>query len=534
MSTEQPTQRATLGQLADTAVPDRHREKRPFGGLAAGRVTMVIVGLLLVGALLLRIDGINQPSLETRELHNALLAREYYLGAGHGLPASKQHVLQALDRSVEPVEPPLLDHLAALEFRLTGSENIWFPRLASALLWVLGGVFLFKIALRAMRRRGALVALTLYLFWPYGVLISRLYMPDPMMVALLLAGALTVIRYWEKPSGKRFAVACGVSALATVAKPGIALIFLAVLFSALAASQGVLRRTVTRGTLPLYVSVAVAPTVAYYVYGTYVRHFLSSEGDAAGRLQPDALVSGWFWRGWWHQLSIMLPFPQHQGALAIVPLAVAVAGLLVVRTRTGRAILAGLGLGYVLYALVLAGYTADNAYYALPLIPILALAIGAAIDFLLGHSTLADARTNALAMAMIVLIVAIGSFKSRPTPVDQTAIADYRQIGQITDHTTDAIIIDPRLRTPAMYWGWIVGNSWYQPSPGQDLPATGDPFPPWINPSRGAYLVLLDISELHTERRLQALTRNLPVLGRTARYVVFDIRGGRLARAAAR
>jgi hypothetical protein len=35
------------------------------------------------------------------------------------------------------------------------------------------------------------------------------------------------------------------------------------------------------------------------------------------------------------------------------------------------------------------------------------------------------------------------------------------------------------------------------------------------------------MSELKTEKRLRALTQELPVVKRTARYAIFDLRGGR-------
>lgn len=495
-----------------------------------GRRLLLLLGCLLAAALLLRVDGLTTPSLSTRELHNALLAREYYFGSGAGLPPWKQHVLNDLRGSVQPVEPPVLDHLAAWGFRLLGGEHLWFPRLVSALLWVIGGIFLYLIALRITSREGALVALALYLFWPYGVLISRLYIPDPMMVALLLAGALAVITYWERPSPRRLAAASGVAALATAAKPGIALVFLAALFAALAVSQRSLWRALKRGTLPLFISLAAAPTAAYWVYGTYVHTFLASEGDTAHRIEPHLITTGWFWRGWWQQLSIMLPFPQPQRALALIPLGAGLAGLIVVRTRPARAILAGLVLGYVAYALAVAGYTATNAYYALPLIPILALAIGALAGFLVQRSGGAGPRARQAALVLVLLVAAIGVYKSRPAAVDRTVIADYQRIGEITGHTTNAVIVDERLRTPAMYYGWIVGHYWYQPTPDQDLPASGDPFPGWIDPARAAYLVVVDVAELRTEHRLRAITSNLPVVARTDRYAVFDVRGGRLAR----
>jgi 4-amino-4-deoxy-L-arabinose transferase-like glycosyltransferase len=488
------------------------------------------VGCLLVGALALRIDGIAQPSLATRELHNALLARQYYLGTGAGLPVWKQRVLRELHRSVEPVEPPVLDHVAAWGYRLTGGENLWVPRLVSSLLWVLGGVCLYLIGLRLTSREGAFVALALYLFWPYDVLISRFYMPDPMMVALLLGGALAVIRYWERPSPRRFAAAAGAAALATAAKPGVALVFLAALFVAVAASRRALWSVVARGRLLLFLAVAAAPTAAYYVYGSYIRHFLAADADTGERLQPHLLTTGWFWRGWWEMLGIVLPFPQPQRELALVPLAAALAGLVVGGRKGARPILAGLGLGYLVYAALFAAYTASHPYYALPLIPILALAIGTFAGFLLERLEPARPRAIGAAVALVVLIAAVGTYKSRPSPPDRTAIADYRRIGELTRHTTDAIIVDERLRAPAMYWGWIVGHYWYPPTPGQDLPASGDPFPVWIDPAQASYVVVVGLQELRTERRLRAVIRSLPVVARTSRFAVLDARGGRLAR----
>jgi 4-amino-4-deoxy-L-arabinose transferase-like glycosyltransferase len=488
---------------------------------------------MVAAALLVRIDGITKPSLSARELHNALLAREYYFGSGVGLPLWKQHVLQALHDSVKPVEPPLLDHLAAWGYGLAGGEELWIPRLVSALFWVLAGLFVYLIALRITRREGALVAAALYLFWPYGVLMSRFYMPDPTMVAFLLAGVLAVIRYWERPSTRRFLVAAGVGAAATFIKPGVALVFLAALFIALAISQRASVRTVG-GRLLLFIALAAAPTAAYFVYGSYIRHFLEAEGDAGERIQPHLLITGSFWRGWWEMISIVLPFPQTQRELALIPLAAALVGLAVANRGQGRAIIVGLLLGYVVYGLAFAAYTASHPYYALPLIPILALAIGAFTGYLVDRLDGSGSKSLQLAAALIVVIAAVGTYKGRPAAPDRTAIADYRRIGAVTGHTTDAVIVDERLRTPAMYWGWIVGHYWYPPTPAQDLPAGGDPFPSWIDSSRATYVIVVGETEIRTEERLRRLTRDLPVVASTDRYVVFDARRGRLARAAAR
>src|SRR5712691_1119083 len=157
---------------------------------------LILIGCLLVSALALRVDGITRPSVAARELYGALLSRQYYYGDGSGLTPAKQEVVRRLGTVFNPIEPPVLNLVSAAGFHLFGGESLWLPRLLSSLMWVVGGIFLYLIATRITTRGGALVALTLYLFWPFGVWISRRGMPDALLVALLLAASLTVIRYW--------------------------------------------------------------------------------------------------------------------------------------------------------------------------------------------------------------------------------------------------------------------------------------------------------------------------------------------------
>ena len=489
----------------------------------------ILVAVLLVAALLIRVDGITTPSVESRELHNALIARQLYFGDGAGLPAWKQQVLRELGEVVRPIEPPVLDLIAAAGYRLAGGEELWIPRLVASLLWILGGVFLYLIAVRLATRPGALVALALYLLWPYGAFISRLYMPDAMMIALLLAGALTVIRYWEQPSSRRLLAAGAVSGAATAAKPGVAIIFLLALFVALALSRRALVETVTRGRLPVFAVLAVLPTGLYYVYGAYVRDFLS--GQSEGRIDPSLLTTEWFWRGWWEMVSIVLPFPQRQAYLALVPLAAGFAGVLVARVGLPRATLVGLGLGYVAFAFTFTAHVPSHPYYSLPLIPILALSIGSFAGFLVERLERRRAA-RVIVLASFALAVGVAAYKAHvvvTTPAPAQQIAEYQRIGKVTRHTTRALYVDLRLRSPISYWGWMVGHYWYPPTPSQDLPLSGDPFPAWVDPADVSFLVV-DLVELSTEPRLR-FTRDLPLVERTSHFAIFDVRGGRAVEA---
>jgi hypothetical protein len=482
------------------------------------RSHILLAGCLLVGALLLRLPGITEPSIEQRETQSALLARQWYLDDRSELPVWKQRVLRALPSAVKPIEPPILDFLAASEFRLTG-ENFWFPRLVSSLMWIVGGVFMYLIATRLTTRDGALIALALYLTWPFATWLSRHFMPDATMVALLLAAALTVIRYWERPSLERLILAGAVSSFATVVKPGVASFYLIGLFVALAVSQRKVRATLVGGQLPLFVALTVMAAGIYYLWGAYLSDFIWSEAGT-GRLTLDFVSTERFWTGWWDAVSYLVRYPQQQSFLALLPLAAAAAGFLLAPRGVPRAILAGLSLGYLAFALTFATYVSSNPYYSLPLVPILALSIGVLAGRILETRRGAFAPiARAGVFAVVAVVIGVAAFKSHSVltvAIPRERIADYRRIGEITNHTTRAMVVDNELSTPSMYWGWIVGRSWElgYPSP-----------PPWIRPEEADFLVVVGVEQFDASEGLRDFVRALPIVARTSRYAIFDLRG---------
>lgn len=488
------------------------------GLLADRRLRLVLIGCLLVGGLLLRLPGIDEPSIEQRETQSGLLARRWYLGAGADLPPWKQRVLAEVRRSVRPIEPPILDYLSALEFRL-GGENFWFPRLLSSLAWVLGGIFLYLIATRLTTPDGAVIALALYLAWPFAVWLSRHFMPDALMVFCLLAAVLAVVRHWEVPSRQRFLVAAAVSSLATLIKPGVAFAYLVAVFAALAVSRRGLRALPRwGGQLAGFAALAALPALAYYVAGTRLADFIKSSADTA-RLTPSKVATAPFWEGWWDAVSYLLRYPQPQELLAVLPLAAALGGFALVRSGPPRALLGGLGLGYLAFAWTFATYASANTYYSLPLIPILALAIG-----VLGGATAErlrrlSPRAPYALTALVAAVLGIAAYKSHAVmrlPIPPTAIPDYRRIGELTGHTTRAIVVDNELRHPAMYWGWIGARTW---DLADDLP------PASIEPERADYLVVVGVGQLESSPGLRRFARGLPVVASTPRYAIFDLRG---------
>jgi hypothetical protein len=472
---------------------------------------------LLVAAFGLRLVGIAEPSVEQRETQSAILARAWYLGEGSSLSPETRVVLAAVREQVEPLEPPLLDALATVSFHVTGGPNFWFPRLISVLLWVAAGLAVFRIARRLTSVEGSLVAVALYLFWPYAVWHSRKFMPDAAMVSALLVAVLATIRYAERPGRGRLAAAGLLASVATAIKPGVAFLVLLGVFVALAIEA---RWPAGRlaGRVAGFAALAVAPTLAYLLVGQVLTGFVSDDA-ATRRVTPDLLTSSGFWSGWWEMVSFLLRFPQPQHALAVAALVLGVVGVSLAGPGRPRAILVGLTGGYVAFALAFANYTSTHPYYSLVLIPILALAIGVVADRALAVAGRGRWRSTWLVAAGLLLIVVGAGTKGRAVLSDtdnDVAIADYRRIGELTRHTTRAIAVDERLGTPLMYWGWVVAQNW-------ELDYN-DSLPSWVDPRSAEYLVVIGNENLESHRGLAAFARGRPVVGRTERYTVFDLR----------
>ena len=498
---------------------DSH-SRPPYGAVVGARRhgLLLLVALSCVAAVALRLDGIADPSVEQRETQSALLVRQWALGDGAQLSESRHAVLDDLDRLVRPIEPPLLELVTWRVWNVLGEEPFWVPRILSAVLWSLGGLFLFRVARRLTTTAGAVVALAFYLVWPYGVLLSRMFMPDALLVCLLLAGTLALIRYAEQPSRWRFAAAGLLAGAATLAKPGVALLPLVGLAVALAVARGELHASVQRGTLPLFVLLAAAPALVYYVVGAHLSDFIWS-GAGARRLTPDLLLERSFWSGWWDMVSFLVRYPQPQQYLALLPLLAGLCGLVLAKRGLPRATLVGLTVGYIAFALSFANYTSTHPYYSLMLIPLLALAIGVAAGRAFEFAGRRNRRAGWAVAAVVTIVVVVAVQKNLSvlgSENHEQLIGDYERIGQLTEHTTRAIVVDDRLSTPLMYWGWIVGEAW-------ELDYNSEP-PSWIDVEAAEYLVVVGTHQLATSDGLRRFVRGRPVVARTARLAIYDLR----------
>lgn len=427
----------------------------------ARRWSVVAVVALLVVAFAIRLEGITAPPFDNavaRQLQSAVLARTYYFTGSTIRSPEERRVVAAWRNEDKPIEPPVMELIAAGAYRVLGYEALWLPRMLSALWWT-GGVFLlYLIALRFQRRPAALATCAVFALLPFGVLASRSFQPDPLLVAAVLAAVLTILRYDEQPSPKRLAAAGVAAAIAFVIKPGVPVAIVFAVFLALGVRRvGVRAAVKSRDTAALVAS--VIPMFGWYAYGTLATTFL--RGHVSAKVSPSLLATSGFWRGWWNQIVYVLTYPRLSGAITLLVIAAAALGVLVAKPGRARTLLVGLWIGYALYGLVFTANISTHNYYSLLLIPIVALSLGSLADSFLSRVGVSAGQAAAAVGIAIVAVAVVVAWKLHPQLADASGRAEaalYAEIGRLAGHTDRALYVDQHYGEPDRYYGWTAGT----------------------------------------------------------------------------
>jgi hypothetical protein len=111
---------------------------------------LAVLVFLFAAALVIRVYGITEPATEfhpLRQYRAALIARGLYFSqTAEVIPEWRREIARLNMEQQGSLEPSITEQLAALGYRLAGSEYLWLPRLFSALFWLMGGVFLYRLA----------------------------------------------------------------------------------------------------------------------------------------------------------------------------------------------------------------------------------------------------------------------------------------------------------------------------------------------------------------------------------------------------
>jgi hypothetical protein len=510
-----------------------------FSSRAARTLALVFI---FGAALAIRLYDLTDLPLDfhpTRQLVSAIKARGLYyetqpdgISTWHLETAIRQAKLKA------DVEPVVFERLVAFTYGFTG-EKVWIARIYSSLFWLIGGIFLFLLAREFVSFEGALVSTTYYLIFPYAIIGSRSFQPDPLMVMLVLAFWWIFAR-WTNPSpiraersgseveagrggGVRVAILAGlIGGLAIFIK------FSAVFFViggalGLALSRFTLRDMLRSVQVWLITLLGALPAAIYLVYGIFIRGDLGKAFK--GRFIPALMFDPINYLQWETKASLAA------GGLFIM---LGLLGLFLVKDRRLRILLYGLWGAYVLYGSFFNYHVATHDYYHLPFIPIVALSLAPLGDRLFVYLT--EATTQRWMRAAVCVILIYGLFSVLWDVRSQMKAVDYRpqaamwlEIGDHFEGSARIIALTQDYGSRLQYWGWQTVATWpYVGDAGYANIRGGvftfdDLFERYA--SKMSYFLVTDFDEFNKQSELkERLSTSYPVYWEGDGFVIFDLK----------
>ena len=392
--------------------------------------------LLFLAGLLIRLPHLNETPRNywtMKQYRSALLARALFFNASTDVPAWRKEAANAARMSYS--EPPLLEMLAAKGYGLLGSEQFWCFRILTIGAWLLGGWFLWLLGRRLLTDVAALVSVVVYLFLSFGVIVSRSFQCDALMLCALIGSILGIVHYFERPGVVRCLLCTLVSALAIFIKPGSNQFTIFLVYGFLALKQQGVGGALKDGKNWLFAFVALLPAVAYTLWNIMANGYLMFCLNS--NFVPQWFFSIYFWRGWLAQLLSIL------GLLLLV---LGMLGLFVAKGLPRHVLWAWIG-GYVLQCFLTSLTTPSHDYWHLQFVPLIALGLGALSlpigSFMARRWGPVMCRT---VFGVLLLSYAIFNMGKALRWYAATGPSDYvrisREIGSVVNHSTKTICFD--------------------------------------------------------------------------------------------
>jgi 4-amino-4-deoxy-L-arabinose transferase-like glycosyltransferase len=488
-----------------------------------GKRTSLVIALVVVflAALGIRFYDLTDLPLDfhaNRQLFSALKARGMYYEHRTDVPAWQRDLAVKQWKDLGEIEPPVMERLVAATYGLFG-EHLWIARIYSLFFWVLGGLFVYLLARGMTSRDGAVLALLFYLFLPYGVLASRSFQPDPLMVALI-AAALWALWRWRESATWEWTVTAGLLMGAAIFVKNVAVFFLGPAALALVLERGFLPSVKDRKTWAL-AGLAVLPVALYTAYGLWIAGFLGQQFTF--RFFPLLWKDPAFYLRWKEQLDAIISF----GAFLL-----AFAGILLANRRAS-ALLAGLWLGYFVYGMTFAYHISTHDYYSLPAVLLAALSL-APLAALVAEK-IEQVRAGWLARAVTGLIVLVVLGLQMWTARVEMARSDFRadadlwwMLGEKLGHSDPSIGLTQDYGYRLAYWGFQDITSWYYSGDlyvrdlkGRDIDLL-ERFHSMIEGKH--YFIVTQMGDLAKQPKIKALlVDTYPVYDQGDGWIIFDL-----------
>ena len=492
--------------------------------------------LIFGAALAIRLYDLTDLPLDfhpTRQLVSFIKARGlYYQTKPDGVSAQELKAAVRFAKLKADVEPTVFENLVAFTYRFTG-EQVWVPRMYSSLFWLIGGIFLFLLARDFVSFDGAFVSTAYYLLFPYAILGSRSFQPDPLMVMLIVAFWWAFSRWMtltptplpsrDRGAGVRVAVLSGLlGGLAIFIKFSAAFFVIGGALG-LAYSRFTLRDLLHNAQVWIMAALGALPAALYLVYGIFIRGDLASQ--FSGRFVPALMFNPLNYLQWEVKMSMAA------GGIFVM---LGLLSLFLSQNRNLRVFLYSLWGAYILFGLFFNYHIATHDYYHLPFLPIVGLSLAPLGDWFFAR--LRDSAIQPWTRIAVYVILIFGLFSVVWDVRNQMKAIDYRpqaamwaEVAGHFDEETRVVALTQDYGSRLEYWGWRDSVNW---------PHTGDAgfanlrggtlsFDDLFDryASKMSYFLVTDFEEFDRQPQLkERLFMFYPVFSEGDGYLIFDLK----------
>jgi hypothetical protein len=496
---------------------------RTFWGQSSTALWITLLLLLMLG-LGIRLYDLTDPPLDfhsTRQLFSAIIARGMYYQDLEDVPTWKRELAVETWKDKPSIEPSIFESLVALTYKLMGREIIWIPRIYSSIFWLIGGIGLYTLARELTSIDGGIIALIFYLFVPFGVIASRSFQPDPLMVMWIILAWWSYYR-WHQRRSWRAAITAGLFAGIAILVKSVA-VFL--LFGGMVVlpliSRGI-KAAIKNPQLWTIACLSLLPVLTYTLYGLYALG-LSSQFD--GRFFPELLKDPAHYIRWGNEVISIVGFSG---------LFVGLLGINLFREPYQRGFVAGIWGGYLLYGLFFPYHFLTHNYYHLPLIPLVAISLAPVAKGLFNYVATLNLGwfPRFGIIGIIVLGIAVQMWNTRV----ELARNDYRHepaywqtLGDRVGQGHQVIALTQDYGDRLLYYGWLKTHNWSETKQiAYSELRSGKAFDfgtRFADQTQGMeYFLVTRIKELERQPELRELLyERYPLIDQGEGYLLFDL-----------
>ena len=407
---------------------------------------------MFLTAALIRLDELQAPGhLLDREYTSAIFARAYYFADKENVEGWRRDIAITTKDQQPVLEPPLLEYMVSVVYRVVGRENLIYSRFITNAFWLLGGVFLFLSARKLLSVDEAIIATAYYLFVPMGIIISRSFQPDSLMMMLFLVSLYLLVLYFETPSTKRLLTASILASITLLLRP---LVIFAVFCTFLAFS--IYRKQSWKNIIDLplisFSLISLLPSVLYYGYGIIFAGFMRWKVSTS--FMPYLLTKKDFWLGWWNNVMDVAEF---------TPLILAILGFFLLRSRKVQYMIVGLVVAYMFFSVAFTYHIHTHPYYHIQLFPIVGLCFGVfATESIRGLKQTSEKIwwIPVTAVSMLALFVGYREVRNKLYLAHAEDPAVAAEIGEIIKHSPHTVFVSYYYGLPVEYYGEFGGAPW--------------------------------------------------------------------------